>query len=164
MMDLQKYNASIEERPGESYRFGRYWMQPSLPMLKSSESAWGSSTVREPFTTIDDLIEKARDLFAGLSQLGEFKYPLDVRKGIVLKKRREVVSMSDADESRTIKAGTKTYFFDLKKTKEGKPYLVITESRFKGEGKDRERVSIVLFPEHAQAFLEKVQEMVGKIR
>ncbi len=106
----------------------------------------------------------AKELFAGLSKLGEYKYPLDVRKGVALKARKEVGSMSDAEESRTIKAGAKTYFFDIKESKEGKPYRVITESRFKGEGKDRERVSMVVFPEHAQAFLETVQEMVGKFR
>jgi hypothetical protein len=132
-------------------------------MPKNSEAKWGSSPTREPFTTIDDLIEKARELFTGLRQLGEFKYPLDMRKGGALKKRKGVVSMSDADESRTVRAGGKTYFFDIKESKEGKRYLVITESRFKGEGKDRERVSIVVFPEHAQAFLETVQGMVRKI-
>ena len=132
-------------------------------MPKNSEAAWGSSPTREPFTTIDDLIEKARDLFSGLRKLGESKYPLDVRRGAALKKRKGVMSMSDAEESRTIKAGAKTYFFDIKESKEGKPYLVITESRFKGEGKDRERVSIVVFPEHAQTFVEILREMVGKL-
>jgi len=55
--------------------------------------------------------------------------------------------------SKTVKAGAKTYFLDLKETKEGKPYLVITESRFKGEGQQRERASIAVFPEHARDFL-----------
>ncbi len=109
-------------------------------MPKNLEVGSESSPTREPFTTIDDLIDKARELFTGLRKLGELKYPLDVRKGVALKKRKGVGSMSGADESRTIKAGSKTYFFDIKESKEGRPYLVITESRFKGEGKDRERV------------------------
>ena len=58
----------------------------------------------------------------------------------------------------------KTYFFDIKKTKEDKPYLVITESRFKGEGKERERVSIAIFPENTEEFAEAVGEMTAKIR
>ena len=45
--------------------------------------------------------------------------------------------MADQTESKTVKAGSRTYFFDLRETKEGQPYLTITESRFKGEGKDR---------------------------
>jgi hypothetical protein len=71
--------------------------------------------------------------------------------------------MADQNDSKTVKAGSKTYFFDLKETKEGQPYLTITESRFMGEGKDRERASIVVFPDHAQGFLEAVQEMIGKL-
>ena len=58
--------------------------------------------------------------------------------------------------SKTVKAGSKTYFFDIKETKEGKPYLLITESRFKGEGEERERSSIIVFQENAQEFTEAV--------
>ena len=61
--------------------------------------------------------------------------------------------------SRIVKAGAKTYFFDVKETKESKPFLVITESRFKGEGHERERSSIAIFPEYAQDFLQALQEM-----
>lgn len=69
-----------------------------------------------------------------------------------------------ADQNnKIIKAGSKTYFFDLKKTKEGQPYLTITESRFVGEGKDWERASIVVFSDHAQDFLQATQEMVEKL-
>jgi hypothetical protein len=78
-------------------------------------------------------------------------------------KGEEVMSMTDQTESKTIKAGAKTYFFDVKQTQEDKPYLVITESRFKGEGQDRERASITVFPEQAQEFSATVQEMVGKL-
>lgn len=67
-------------------------------------------------------------------------------------------------DSQMVKAGSKTYFFDLKKTRENKPYLVITESRFKGEGKERERVSMTVFPEQADEFLKATQEMINKIK
>jgi hypothetical protein len=73
------------------------------------------------------------------------------------------MSMADQNESRTVKAGAKTYFFDLKETKEGQPYLTITESRFKGEGEERERSSILVFSDHAQDFLEAAREMIEKI-
>ena len=71
--------------------------------------------------------------------------------------------MADQTDSLTVKAGSRTYFFDLKKTKEGKYYLVISESRFKGEDQDRERSSIMIFPNHARDFLEATQEMVNKL-
>jgi len=71
--------------------------------------------------------------------------------------------MANKNDSKIVKAGGKTYFFDLKETKEGKPYLIITESRFMGEDKERERASIMVFPEHAQDFLAATQEMVMKL-
>jgi hypothetical protein len=73
------------------------------------------------------------------------------------------MSMTDQTESKTVKAGSKTYFFDLKETKEGQPYLTITESWFKGEGQERERSSIVVFSDNAQDFLEAAREMIEKI-
>jgi hypothetical protein len=68
-------------------------------------------------------------------------------------------NMAEKIESKTIKAGSITYFLDLKETKEGKPFLVITESRFKGEDQERERSSILLFPEHIHDFLKAFQEI-----
>jgi hypothetical protein len=115
---------------------------------------------REPFVTIDDLVIKAQDLFNGLQKLSEFKYPLDIRRGI----RKGVKHMAaQAERSKTIKAGSKTYFFDIKETKDGKQYLVITESRFKGESEDRERKAIIVFQENATEFLNTVSEMVAMI-
>jgi hypothetical protein len=72
--------------------------------------------------------------------------------------------MADQNDSKTVKAGSKTYFFDLRETKEGQPFLTITESRFKGEGQDRERSSIVVFPDKSMDFLEATQEMVEKLQ
>ncbi len=65
--------------------------------------------------------------------------------------------------SKTVKAGSLTYFFDLKETKDGKPYLVITQSRFMGEEKGRERSSIVLFREYTQEFLDALKSLLNKL-
>ena len=69
--------------------------------------------------------------------------------------------MFDPNNSQSVKAGSITYFFDIKETKQRKPYLVITMSRFMGENQERERVSMPLFPEHVRdftkVFLETVQ-------
>ena len=68
------------------------------------------------------------------------------------------------DTSRTIKAGKKTYFFDIKQTGDGKPYLVITESWFKDdEGKKPDRNNIIVFPEQAKDFAIAVVAMLDKI-
>ena len=68
--------------------------------------------------------------------------------------------MTDQANSQTVKAGAITYFFDIKETKQGKPFLVITMSRFKGEEEERERSSMVVFPEQSQEFLRAAQEMI----
>jgi hypothetical protein len=68
--------------------------------------------------------------------------------------------MTDQANNQTVKAGAITYFFDIKETKQGKPFLVITMSRFKGEEEERERSSMVVFPEQSQEFLRAAQEMI----
>ena len=68
--------------------------------------------------------------------------------------------MTDQANNQTVKAGAITYFFDIKDTKQGKPFLVITMSRFKGEEEERERSSMVVFPEQSQEFLRAAQEMI----
>jgi len=49
--------------------------------------------------------------------------------------------------SEKVTAGSRTYFFDVKESKEGKKYLVISESR---AGQDHQRVMI--FDEYLDAF------------
>lgn len=130
-------------------------------MPKERDLPSGSDPDKEPFVTIDDLLLKAEELTSGLRTLSEYKYPLDVRRGVG--KREGVSEMPDDADSRTVKAGSKTYFLDIKKTRGNKPYLLITESRFKGEGEERERVSISIFPENAEEFSEAVSTMTAKL-
>jgi len=113
----------------------------------------------ERFTTIDDVIDLAETLLKQLQQLGSYKHPLDIRRG-----RKGVKNMTKENpDSEILKAGAKTYFFDLKKTKEDKLYLVITESRFSGEEGERERNAIVIFPEQAEKFGNLVSTFTKKI-
>ena len=69
------------------------------------------------------------------------------------------------DQSKTLKAGKKTYFFDIKETKGGKPYLMITESWFKSDEEDSEpeRNNIIIFPEQAKDFALLTTVMLVKI-
>jgi hypothetical protein len=71
--------------------------------------------------------------------------------------------MVETPSSKVVKAGSRTYFLDVKQTKEGKPYLVITESRFQGESKTRERVSLTVFPEQAVEFVTSLREVVDNL-
>ena len=115
---------------------------------------------RNPIVTIDDVQRKAQELLDDLNELATYKHPLKVRKG----SSKEVIGMSaENNRSQTLKAGSKTYFFDIRETKEGKPYLIITESRYKGEDEQPERSSIFIFQESAQEFALLTAAMLGKI-
>ena len=128
-------------------------------MQSDKVSRLESNPGSEPFITIDDLLQKAQELLGGLKTLSEFKYPLDIRRGIRkgVKKR-----MNDDKQSKQIKGAGRTYFLDIGKTKEGKPYLRITESR-KGKGDKFERNSINVFPEDADEFARTVSEMTSNL-
>ena len=124
-----------------------------MPRRKEAQSERGED--RE-FTTIDDAIGLAEELLSSLNKLGEYKHPLDVRRG--------VGKVVDKDErSKILKAGAKTYFFDIKETKDKKPFLLITESRFKGEGDERERSSILVFQQNVQDFAQAISDLAEKI-
>ncbi len=115
----------------------------------------GNRLMEGTVITIDDLIPLANKLYDGLNKLGEYKYPLDIRRG--------VRSMSTERENITIKAIGRTYFLDVKETKDGNPFLIITESRSKGEGNDRERSSILIFQDNLKEFAEAVSNIANKI-
>ena len=125
-------------------------------MQNNPRSRWGSSLTLTPIITIDDLQNIAQVLVKGLHKLGEYKYPLAIRKGV-----RSMAIQKGV--SKTVKAGGITYFIDLKKTKKGKPYLMITESRFKGEGEERERKTLIVFSESVKAFSKAIGDMAAKL-
>ena len=101
-------------------------MQLSLLMQNDKVSGSGSNPDRDLFITIDDLVDKAQELSDGLKKLSKYKHPLDIRRGV---RKGVKKSMQDDRESRQMKGSGRTYFLDVEKTKEGKPYLRITESR-----------------------------------
>jgi hypothetical protein len=112
---------------------------------------------RPRFATIDDMLDLARKLVDGLNQLGDRKDPLEIRRGV-----RNMVERAET-KSEMLKAAGKTFFFDVKETREKKPYLVITESRLKGEGEKPERSSIMIFQENLGEFVEVVAKMAKKL-
>ena len=64
---------------------------------------------------------------------------------------------------RVLKAGKRTYFFDVKQTKTGEKYLVITESRRVGEDKTRKRSAIMVFAETVDEFMETLSEVASAV-
>ncbi|MGI0107885.1 DUF3276 family protein [Salinimicrobium sp. WS361] len=65
--------------------------------------------------------------------------------------------------STRLQSGNRTYFFDLKTTKNGDPYLQIIESKRKGEA-EFERRQIIVFDEGIHKFSQKITEVVEKIQ
>ena len=123
----------------------------------------GDQRQGEGIVTIDDLLVKSQELYEGIKRLCDYKHPLDIRRGSsLLGKGVDDLEMGD-NSSRTVKAGSITYFFDIKETKAGKPYIMITESRFKGEGEKHRRSSISIFPEHISEFLQALNSICGRI-
>jgi hypothetical protein len=121
-----------------------------------------------PQITLDDLALRVELLAGELRSLREAEPAPDIRPDTLPEVHQEqpgeeVVAMAEQDDSIIVKAGSRTYFFDLKQTRDKNPYLLITESRFKGEGEERERISISIFPETAEAFGQAVSGMMARL-
>ena len=61
----------------------------------------------------------------------------------------------------TVRAGSRTYFFDVKKASNGKLYLDINESKKKSDG-TFERHSVMVFPEDIKNFKNEIVEIYEK--
>ncbi|MFA7082387.1 MAG: DUF3276 family protein [Bacteroidales bacterium] len=69
--------------------------------------------------------------------------------------------------SKAVKAGKRTYFFDVKETKSGDKYLTITESKRKFNNEDGsfsyEKHKIFLYKEDHEKFVTALQGVVSYI-
>ena len=68
--------------------------------------------------------------------------------------------------SQRVRAGKRTYFFDIKSTRSNDYYLTITESkrRFKDEGYFYEKHKIFLYKEDFDKFLEALKGTVDHVK
>ena len=68
--------------------------------------------------------------------------------------------------SQRVRAGKRTYFFDVKSTRSNDYYLTITESkrRFKEDGFTYEKHKIFLYKEDFEKFLEALKESVDYVK
>ncbi len=64
-------------------------------------------------------------------------------------------------KSVNFRIGNRTFFFDVNVASNERKYLKVTESRFMGEGQDRVRSSVVLFPEDAKDFQDNLKDIIG---
>lgn len=68
-------------------------------------------------------------------------------------------SIKQTVKSSMLRAGKRTFFFDVKLASNNKKYLKITESSFEGEGKERRYNSFLLFPEQVVDFQQRLTEI-----
>ena len=68
--------------------------------------------------------------------------------------------------SKRVRAGKRTYFFDIKSTRSNDYYLTITESkrRFKDDGYFYEKHKIFLYKEDFMKFIDALQETVNHVK
>ena len=64
--------------------------------------------------------------------------------------------------STKISLGRRTFFFDVKNTKDAKPFLKITESSINGE--EKKRVNMAVFESEISEFLNGLNQAVEYIR
>lgn len=62
-------------------------------------------------------------------------------------------------KSSMLRAGKRTFFFDVRVASNNKKYLKITESAFEGEGKERKYNSFLLWPENIVDFKQRLTEV-----
>ncbi|KYG73942.1 MULTISPECIES: DUF3276 family protein [Roseivirga] len=78
--------------------------------------------------------------------------------------------MEDKDRneifSKRVRAGKRTYFFDIKATRSNDYYLTITESKrkFKDDGFSYEKHKIFLYKEDFHKFVDALNEAVGHVK
>ena len=82
--------------------------------------------------------------------------------------KKEDFERNDRDEifSKIVRAGKRTYFFDVKATKKNDYYLTVTESKkhFEDDGNFHyEKHKIFLYKEDFEKFIEGLQETVAWI-
>lgn len=63
--------------------------------------------------------------------------------------------------SESVKAGSRTYFFDVKASSEGVKYFIISESRERKNGFEHNRVMV--FEENFEAFKEAFAKLIDFI-
>jgi single-stranded DNA-specific DHH superfamily exonuclease len=78
--------------------------------------------------------------------------------------QQAVNALKNVVKSSMLRAGKRTYFFDVKEASNSKRYLKITESMFEKEGEKRKYNSFILFPENLVDFQQRLNEIAGDLK
>lgn len=72
-------------------------------------------------------------------------------------------TVQNTKSTQTLKAGKRTYFFDVKEATNGNNYLKITESTFVKEGEPRRRNTFILFKDDVKEFAKIVKALEAEL-
>ena len=136
-------------------------MWPLKPMPSKKESQPTIESTRPPFVTIDDVIKEAEKLASILRELGGQKHPLDIRRGM-FRPQEGRAELATHGGSSILKAGSKTYVFDIKQARNGASYLAIRERRGE-QDVGQAKGAIYIFAEHARAFSQAIRQMTTRL-
>ena len=81
--------------------------------------------------------------------------------------RKEEMEERDKIYTKTVRAGKRTYFFDMKKTRNEDYYLTITESKRKVDvegSQNFEKHKVFLYKEDFEKFSEGLNEVINYIK
>lgn len=76
----------------------------------------------------------------------------------------DILKHSQSVRELCLQAGSRTYYFDVKKTKANDYYLIISERKKSSEGKLLKKQRLYLYKEHFEAFSEMLAELTSFIK
>lgn len=105
---------------------------------------------------ISELLDLAGKLYQNLLVLSKQEDPAAILEG--------VIQMPNEDESVKLCANGRTYFMDAGKTKTGKPYIKLTETRMDVHTGQPVRNTIVIFEEQLKDYYLAFSRLVIKLK
>lgn len=89
--------------------------------------------------------------------LSDLKCIIEVMAASKISAEEETMELKDVLFNEQLRAGGRTYFLDVKQTKEGAPYLSIREARKRGNGMEQSR--LLVFQDHLDNFMKALKSV-----
>jgi len=105
---------------------------------------------------ISELLDLAGKLYQNLLVLSKQEDPAAILEG--------VIQMPGEDEGVKLNANGRTYYMDVGKTKSGKPYIKLTETRMDVHTGQPVRNTIVIFEEQLKDYYLAFSRLVIKLK
>lgn len=155
MKDFQKITRQLKAG-SRTYYFNIELDEENKPCLTFVEEKWQKAEKRILENTITVLEKDISDFIKKMGALMKAYKEPKTEKSPYRIQYTEFFSTH-------MRAGNRTYFFDLKETKNEKKYIVLTESKKKENSNAFQRNSIFIFKENVDPFIENLNEILGNL-